>query len=405
MLRRRNRVRQSLNRRFSELVLLAVVLVLAGCSSWTTKSVDLPPSPSGSKAVDLSPSPSGSSADTLVISRNVPAYASSGTPSDANSGDYDAYWWSDTTQSWLAYDLSSVPGAKRESVLLVWYNPSYGYNHTIINDPSYNIPQDYTIDVNPAPSRDSAPTSGWVTRVTVSGNHYHSRQHLVDMQGENWIRINVTGVDGSTENYNTRIKMDIYDASSVLNDDWIFFGDSITAGSMGTETVGGVPSFAQLIHQQRPDAFPIQENGGIGYLTSADGVKYLPTWLSLFPGKYVALSYGTNDAFAAGPPEDFRQNYVTMVEDVLKAGKIPIVPHIPWGRDSTLQQNIPPLNAEIDALDQAYPQIIHGPDLWSFFSTHQDLISSDGIHPSDAGSGAYRQQWAAAMLAAIYAHQ
>jgi len=31
--------------------------------------------------------------------------------------------------------------------------------------------------------------------------------------------------------------------------------------------------------------------------------------------------------------------------------------------------------------------------------------TSDGIHPNDAGFGAHRQQWAAAMLATIYAHQ
>ena len=47
-----------------------------------------------------------------------------------------------------------------------------------------------------------------------------------------------------------------------------------------------------------PALFPAQEAGGIGFLTSADGAKYINTWLQLFPGKYVALSYGTNDANA-----------------------------------------------------------------------------------------------------------
>ena len=60
----------------------------------------------------------------------------------------------------------------------------------------------------------------------------------------------------------------------------------------------GVKAFAQLINARAPAYFPAQEAGGIGFLTSADGAKYINTWLQLFPGKYVALSYGTNDANA-----------------------------------------------------------------------------------------------------------
>ena len=51
---------------------------------------------------------------------------------------------------------------------------------------------------------------------------------------------------------------------------------------------------------------------------------------------------------------------------------------------------------------RAYPQIVHGPDLWQFFFTHQNLISGDNLHPSEAGYVAYRQQWADAMIANVY---
>ncbi len=108
------------------------------------------------------------------------------------------------------------------------------------------------------------------------------------MAGNNWIRINVTRVDGSLENYDASINMDVYDANYGIADNWIFFGDSITAGAMGHATTGGVKAFAQLINSQTPKYFPAQESGGIGYLTSADGTKYINTWLQLFPGKYIA---------------------------------------------------------------------------------------------------------------------
>jgi lysophospholipase L1-like esterase len=45
---------------------------------------------------------------------------------------------------------------------------------------------------------------------------------------------------------------------------------------------------------------------------------------------------------------------------------------------------------------------VNGPDLWTFFSNNPNLISSDDIHPTQAGYVAYRRQWANAMLATVY---
>ena len=181
-----------------------------------------------------------------------------------------------------------------------------------------------------------------------------------------------------------------------------FSATLITAGAMGHQTLNGVSSFAQLINAKAPNYYPAEESGGTGYLTSTDGAKDLNTWLTLFPGKYVGLSYGTNDALGCVSPNTFYNNYVTMVQDVLRAGKIPLVPQMPWGKNSNIQQCGPALNAQIDKLYSAFPQIIRGPDLWNFFQNHQDLISSDTIHPTAAGFGAYRQQWANTMLAEVY---
>lgn len=339
-----------------------------------------------------------------LISRNVPAFASSGynPASDANDTSYDTSWRSQGAPAWLAYDLSGAPVAKRSKVLVAWYNETGNYDHTIIGYNAYNMPQNYTIDVNSAPGGGNPPAAGWVTLVSVKGNHYHSREHVIDMAGNNWLRMNITATDGSVQNFDAALNMDVYDASRGVSDDWIFFGDSITAGAMGHLTLGGIPSFAQLINAQAPDYFPAQESGGIGYLTSADGAKYISAWLPLFPGKFVALSYGTNDAIGCVNPDDFYNNYVTMVQAVLKAGKIPVIPHIPWGKQANIQQCGPALNAMIDTLYTTFPQIIQGPDLWSFFHNHQSLISQDAIHPNDDGFGEYRQVWANAMLTAVY---
>lgn len=339
-----------------------------------------------------------------VISRSVPVFASPATEpaSDANDDNYDDTWRSRGTPAWLAYDLSGIPVVERSKVLLVWYNETYDYNHTISGDYAYNLPQDYTIDVNPGAGGGKPPGKGWVTLITVEGNHYHSRQHLIDMTGNDWIRINVTAVDGSPENYDASIKMDIYDANYGTSDNWIFFGDSITAGAMGHLLIGGAKSFAWLINARAPNNFPIQEAGGVGFLTSAEGAKYMSIWLQLFPGKYVVLSYGTNDALGCTNAAHFYANYVTMVRVVLHVGKIPIVPLIPWGSSANIQKCAPQLNCKIDDLYRAFPQIMKGPDFWTFFQKHQDLISDDDIHPTQTGFGAYRQQWANVMLKEVY---
>ena len=341
------------------------------------------------------------------ISRNVPAFASSGyyPASFADDDNYDTVWRSQGTPAWLAYDLSGVPSSDRDKVLVVWYNASYDYNHTISGENAYNLPQDYTIDVNPGKGGGQPPGTGWVTLASVKGNHYHSRQHLIDMMGNNWIRIDVTASDGAVQNYDASIDMDVYDASYGTADNWIFYGDSITAGAMGHLTVGGVKSFAQLINSQFPNDFPVEESGGTSFLSSGDGAKYINTWLQLFPGKYVGLSYGTNDALGCVDPGIFYNNYVSMVQAVLNMGKIPIIPHIPWARNANIQNCAPPLNARIDALYRAFPQIIKGPDLWTFFQGHQALISNDTIHPTLTGFGALRQQWAKTMLAEVYARK
>lgn len=341
---------------------------------------------------------------SAVLSRNVPAFASSGyaPATAANDDSYDTLWRSQGTPAWLAYDLAGVPAARRGKILVVWYNESYNYDHILNGSYAYNVPRDYTIEVNSGQGGGNPPNMGWVTVATVIGNHYHSRASVVDMMGNNWIRMHVTSVDGAAQNYDTSINMDIYDAHSGTADDWIFFGDSITAGAMGHETLSGVKSFAQLIHAQAPNNFPVQESGGIGGLTSAEGAKYMHEWLQLFPGKYVGVSYGTNDANGCVNADTFYKNYVTMVQAVLHAGKIPVVPRMPWGRTANIQSCGPALNARIDAVLKAFPQVLKGPDLWAFFKNDQTLISNDNLHPTDAGFAAYRQQWANAMLKAVY---
>jgi lysophospholipase L1-like esterase len=341
-----------------------------------------------------------------VISRGKPAFASSAQQpaGNANDNSYSTYWESNGP-AWLAYDLSSVPAANRGRVVVGWYNDpiTYPYDHTISGEPGYNNLGSYTIQVNPGAGGGQPPANGWVTLATVTNNRYHSRTHVVDMTGDNWIRINVTAIDGSSGNMNAEINMDVHDASIAADDTWMFYGDSITADGMAHHPIGGSgPNFSQLINTARPAYFPAFEEGGIGGLTTVDGVAHINTWLPVTPAHFVGLSYGTNDANSCMNANTFYNNYVTLVQAAINAGKVPVVPTIPWARTQNVQNCGPGLVAKIQLLYSNFPQVVHGPDLWTFFITHQNLISGDNLHPNAAGYVAFRQQWADAMVANVY---
>jgi hypothetical protein len=354
-----------------------------------------------------------------VISRGAPAFASSGTATDANDASYDTMWRSNettsaATPSWLAYDLSSVPVVQRGRVDVVWYGVGGGYAEYDLNAKpgaiTYNEPRDYTIEGNAA-AGGALPTAGWVTLVTVTGNTYISSQHPLDLTGYNWVRFHVTAINGTTSNLNTSVNLDVHDASNGVLDSWLFLGDSITAFALRNDGAGiGAQSFAELVNAAKPEFFPAEEGAGEGGWTSGTALaipdggsdSLFDTWLMTFPGRYVCLSYGTNDgADTAANAMPTYNNFVTMVTKVIAAGKIPCVPHVPWATDAPHQTNAQLINAQIDMLYAAYPMVVKGPDLYGVLQNHPELYQ-DSLHPNPQGREVYRQAWATAMTSEVY---
>jgi lysophospholipase L1-like esterase len=335
-----------------------------------------------------------------LISRGCPAYASSGTPGLANNGNY-ADQWSGSIAATLDYDLSGVPSAQRGQCIVAWYNDpaTSAYDHTLNASSASAIPKNYTLQGNAA-AGGSDPSTGWVTLVTVTGNVYHSRQHLVNLTGYNWLRMSVTAVEDSSSGTSASINLDVHDAHLGVQDDWIFYGDSITAQGLAHDNGNSNGTFAQMVNQLRPGYFPAFEDGGIYGTKSGDGAATIATWLGLFPGKYVGLNYGTNDAINGVSPATFQANYAAMIQAVLAQGCVLVIPTIPWSPQAAT--NAPALNGVIAGLYNTYPQIVPGPDLWAFFTTHQSLISGDGIHPTAAGYSAYRSLWVGSMVYQLY---
>lgn len=342
---------------------------------------------------DMTPNP--------VISRNCPAYDLSGESYSAKQGNDEHYFsfWNASTPNYLAYDLSEVPEEQRRTVMAVWYNTS-SYD-SIGQYQSRNMePFSYTIEVNKAPGGEF-PVDGWETAVSVDDNTLSSRQHVVDMSGYNWIRMNVASSDGGTGS-NVSINFDVHDISDGISDSWLFLGDSITAGGMNNCYGTG---FATYVNQLDRRYFPIQENGGIGGIRSVDGRENIDRWLSVYSGKYVSIAYGTNDAWGndGSGAEAYYENTKYMIDAVLAAEKIPVLPKIPYSTNADVNTHLDDFNGMIDRLYKEYDdRLIQGPDFETYFRENPDGLSSDGVHPSSEGYDAMRQIWAKEMYEKVY---
>ena len=341
-----------------------------------------------------------------LISQGVPAFASSGTASNAN----DLYYWnngkwtadqwiSNTSPAWLAYDLSNVPAVQRSKILVVWYGGGSRYDYTIVAAPTYRMPGPYVLEGNAAPGGGkSPPATDWVTLLTGdSPQVFHSRQHVVDFAGYHWLRFRTLSENPFNEhggNGGVSVKLDVYDAAEGISDDWIIYGDSITEGEIPTNCIG------QLIHAKLPAYNPIWEGGGIGFMTARDGAqRLLPKWLPLFPGRYVCLAYGTNDANLGRPANEadaatFYSAYETMVQQILAAKKIPVIGTVIWARDDGFRvKNLELFNARLRQLKAKHPQILDGPDLYDLFKDHPEWFRDD-LHPNEKGGQVLREAWA-----------
>jgi len=376
---------------------------------------------SGSASTSVSVSGIGSSprpSAMALISRGVPIVASSALyqATNANDGDYNTEWRSNGAPATLALDLSSVPVAQRQNIWLVWYNDgTYAYNHALINQPGYSNAGSYTIEANAAPGGGAAPATGWVPLASLSGNVLHSYSHYLNFAGYNWIRGNFTASDGSALNADIAINLDVYSANGGVTDGWFFNGDSITANCMGHNRVLAedennpgkqitlnTPSFGVQVNALVGNNTPAQENGGIPGFTSGNMTAYLAGWLQHIPSKYVTINLGSNDAGNGESATTFYANMQQLVQTVIAAGKIPVVPTIPYSTDPKKMANIPALNDQIRALYLAYPIIVPGPDLWTYFMSNPQYISTDHLHPNAQGCIAYRTLWSQFAASTMY---
>lgn len=358
----------------------------AGSKSGSSSSAGKQSSTGGTAPVPSTP-PGSTPSPMPIISEDVPAFASSNTanstPQKAQDLDPKSSWSSTAIPAWLSYDLSSVPAAQREQVLIAWYT---GATLDFINDKpnaDQHLPIDYTLELNKADGGGEPPSDGWEVIETVTGNDRNTRQRLVKLEGANWIRMNVTK---SSNPQAVGLDLDVHSAPDGATDSWLFMGDSITF--MSTSYL-----FSDLparVHELAESRYPAIIPGAIGGTNTNTALLAIDDTMANFPGRFVTLNYGTNDH-----PNDYHMK--ELVERVIAAGKAPVVPHMPWAPDAARQKEAQEINAIIDELYEAHPEIYRGPDLYALFEDRTDLIPTGDIHPNDDGQAELRKAWAEAM--------
>lgn len=349
------------------------------------------------------------------VGRGLPAFASSSCPGklpgNANDGDLTTKWRScaiptESNPVWLAYDVSRIPSDQRKRLLAAWFNRTSNYDMTA-RDPGLplNLPRRYALEAH-ASASSTPPDSGWTRLEEVNDNALHSRQTLVDLGAYRWFRIVMSSGRGSPNEYEIELELELHDARIAQTDDWIFHGDSNTVSAMLPYPIyqdcTGCPSrvgpFAELL-TALDGRVVLQESAGIIGQTAVEAAERLPAWLRLFPGRYVVLALGSNDAAPtracdANCTARFRAAYESMIAEVTSMGRTAVVPTIPPVRVPQLfNDNIDVLNAELARLLASHPEVVRGPDLHAFFAGHTEMFGPDNVHLTGAGTVAYRMLW------------
>lgn len=344
-------------------------------------------------------------------------------PARALDTDMNTDWRQvDADPQWFAVDISTVPDAQKATSVFHWFNKSTGmYWQTAVQTSNTynNLPRDYTIDSNTAAGGGAAPTTGWVTEVTVTGNTYRSRTHTLHLTGKNWVRINVTASNGAPGNDDAAFQILIHNAALGLDDQYRMLGDSITQDGLAEARVGGGNwqhgNVAQQINNVLTDRYPVFEDGGVIGMNVSWVNTNKASLLSGHTGRFVGVAIGTNDAnqagaLTAGQISAYQTDLLAIVDYIISLGKTPIVANIPWGSANAgmLGTNANTLNTQvISALwaDATRPTVVRGPDLYTLFNTTQNLIGTDGIHPTLDVGGGYDQMidlWAQTLLVNVY---
>ena len=329
-----------------------------------------------------------------LLSRDSVAYTSSGTTSYLTDGFLTN--WKSCSDKQIAINVGEGP-----SRLFVtwesygdcaWANYATGCQHS--GTPLRNF------EIQTSANSTDGTDGDWTVATTVSDNPVMSRGVYIDFDGMSWVRI------VSDENPGSILEVEAFDMSNGGNDTWFFMGTSIS--QMGLKQQETDTTTADIIHSHYSAYTPAMLRGGIGCINSTDVVNHINDYLA-YAGNvhFWAIEMGTNDAWGGG---DWNlDNYVKNMQTIIDSAKAhsiePVLARIIATNESVAGWQVN--QKYLDAVDSLVAKngLHKGPDFYSYFLEHPELISSsDGVHPDGTAGGglAMHHLWAEA-LAPLYA--
>lgn len=239
----------------------------------------------------------------------------------------------------------------------------------------------------------------WVETAKVENNPVMARGVDIDFAGKSWFRIVSDGDVGQI------LEIEAFDMSAGGTDTWFFMGTSIS--QMGIKQQDTDSTTAQIIHAKYPEFTPAMLRGGIGCINSSEVVAHLSDYLKYAGNvRYWAIEMGTNDAWGGG---DWNlQTYVDNMQTIIDSAKAhditPVIARIIATNPAKATWQInPKFLTAVDSLVKVN-ELPAGPDFYSYFEKHPELLGDDGVHPNaqTGGGQAMHHLWAEA-LAPLYA--
>ena len=239
----------------------------------------------------------------------------------------------------------------------------------------------------------------WEKAATITNNPVMARGVDIDFTGKSWFKFVSNGDVGQI------LEIEAFDMSNGGTDTWFFMGTSIS--QMGIKQQDTDSTTAQLIHARFPEYTPAMLRGGIGCINSTEVVEHLKEYLEYAGNvKFWAIEMGTNDAWGGGDWNlaTYKKNMQTIIDSAKAHGITPVISQIIATDEAKAGWQVNPKFLEaIDKLteDNNLPK---GPDFYSYFKEHPELLASDGVHPNGdkKGGQAMHHLWAEA-LAPLYA--
>ena len=234
----------------------------------------------------------------------------------------------------------------------------------------------------------------WEVAATIENNPVMARGVEIEFAGKSWFKFASEGDVGQI------LEIEAFDMSNGGTDTWFFMGTSIS--QMGIKQQDTDSTTAQLIHARHPHFTPAMLRGGIGCINSTEVVEHLSEYLEYAGNvKFWAIEMGTNDAWGGGDwnLNTYVSNMQTIIDSAKAHGITPIIARIIATDSSKAGWQVNP--AFLEAVDKLTTDnnLPAGPDFYTYFKEHPELLASDGVHPNSdtKGGQAMHHLWAEAL--------